>query len=454
MDKQHVLIVEDDTSFGIMLSKWFDKKGYVADLSSCVVDAQEKLSSKKYDLILTDLRLPDGDGIVLLTWIKEQDIHAPVIIMTSYAEVQTAVSAIKIGAFDFLEKPINPSILKDKVTQALRQELPSVNPLKTVVAKKEDESSSSQIVYGKSSVAQAMFDDIRMVAPTKMAVLITGESGTGKEYVARMIHEHSRRKEAPFIALDCGSLSRELAPSELFGHLKGSFTSAIADKKGVFEMAGGGTVFLDEVGNLSYDVQIQLLRVLQEFKIRPVGAANDIQVDIRIIVATNEDLKKAIAEGRFREDLFHRLNEFCVVVPPLRERIEDLPYFVTHFIETANQELEKKVAGYSEEVLPILTHYPWSGNLRELKNVIRRAVLFTKMTEITKDSLPDFVFKTNNQEESAASLFFIEDERARIEEALALTSGNKAAAARLLKVDRKTLYNKMHQYGMDLTKGD
>lgn len=443
MSKQQILIVEDDTSFGMMLRKWFEKKGYIVDLCLCVADARNELLSKSYHLILTDLRLPDGDGIMLLTWIKEQKMNTPVIIMTSYAEVQTAVSAIKIGAFDFLEKPINPSILKEKVEAALSQKDVSVDTPETVTVKKDD----TQIVYGKSAVAQTMFNDIRIVAPTKMAVLITGESGTGKEYAARMIHEYSRRKEAPFIALDCGSLSRELAPSELFGHLKGSFTSAVADKKGVFETADGGTVFLDEVGNLSYDVQVQLLRVLQEFKVRPVGATHDIKVDVRIIVATNEDLKKAIAEGRFREDLYHRLNEFSIMLPPLRKRIEDIPYFVTHFIEEANQELEKSITMCDKEALAVLSRYRWSGNLRELRNVIRRSALFAKTTVITPECLPDFLFETDEAEEQVL-LPLIDDEKERIEKALELAKGNKAAAARLLKVDRKTLYNKMHQFGL------
>lgn len=448
MDKQRILIIEDDTTFGIMLRSWFQKKGYIVDLCSHVADAKKELSSMPYQLILSDLRLPDGDGIMLLTWIKEQKINTPLIIMTSYAEVQTAVSAIKIGAFDFLEKPINPSILKEKVEQALNNT--STTEVNQAISRhKKIEGNANQIVSGKSKGAQDMYRDIQLVAPTKMAVLITGESGTGKEYAARMIHEQSRRKDAPFIALDCGSLSRELAPSELFGHLKGSFTSAVADKKGVFEVAEGGTVFLDEVGNLSYDVQVQLLRVLQEFKIRPVGAANDIKVDVRIIVATNEDLKKAIAEGRFREDLFHRLNEFNIVIPPLRERIEDIPAFVAHFIEKANQELEKDVENCSDEVFTALKRYNWSGNLRELRNVIRRAVLFAKTTEITLDCLPDFLFEITEQKETY-DFHLIEDEKERILKALEVANGNKAAAARLLKIDRKTLYNKMHQYGMEI----
>ncbi len=453
MNKQDILIVEDDTVFGKMLQTWFGKNGYSVSLCTGVAQAKKELSDNEYKLIITDLRLPDGDGTLLLSWIKEMRKEIPVIIMTGYGEIQSAVSAIKRGAFDYLEKPVNPSVLKEKVELALgtKENVSSGKQPVSSGSGNHPDVVSSDIVYGKSKVAQEMFEYIRIVAPTKMSVLITGESGTGKEYAARMIHQQSRRKDAPFIALDCGSLSKELAPSELFGHLKGSFTSAMSDKKGVFEVAKGGTVFLDEVGNLSYEVQIQLLRVLQEFKVRPVGATSDIKVDVRIVVATNEDLQKAITEGRFREDLYHRLNEFNIVVPPLRERLEDIPYFVDSFIESANKELEKEIRGCSPEALSLLRKYKWSGNLRELKNVIKRAVLFAHGNEITPDCLPDFIVSPV-EKDTIIPLYHIDNEKERIEKALEYTGGNKAAAARLLNVDRKTLYNKMHQYGMEIGK--
>jgi two-component system response regulator HydG len=443
MNKQRILIVEDDLPFGKMLQTWFVKNGYSVFLCTGVSPAEKKLTENEYDLILTDLRLPDGDGIRLLSRVNTMRKKIPVMIMTGYGEIQSAVSAMKSGAVDYLEKPVNPALLKEKVEQALnfpgyRQTGNPGNKSPLIMP---------DIVQGKSKAAREMFKYIRIVAPTKMSVMITGESGTGKEYAARMIHEYSRRREAPFIALDCGSLSRELAPSELFGHLKGSFTSAIADKKGVFETARGGTVFLDEVGNLSYGVQVQLLRVLQEFKIRPVGSAAEISVDVRIIVATNEDLKKAISEGHFREDLYHRLNEFAITVPPLRERMEDIPYFVNHFIGQANEELEKNVKGCTDEALLLLTKYEWSGNLRELRNVIKRAVLFSVEEEITAGCLPDFI-SSSSEKDTVLSLYAIEDEKERIGKALEYTGGIKTAAARLLRIDRKTLYNKMHQYGM------
>lgn len=433
-----VLIIEDDNTFGILLKKWFDKNGFEALVKSTVDEAKKDLLKSEFNLIVTDLRLPDGDGIMLLTWIKEKKIHTPVIIMTSYGEVQSAVAAIKLGAFDYMEKPINPDILKVKISEALNH-IPSNIP--------KENPSPTNIVYGNGAVSKQMYEYIKLVAPTHLSVLIRGESGTGKEYTAKMIHDNSQRNQAPFIAVDCGSLSKELAPSELFGHLKGSFTSAIADKKGVFEQAEGGTVFLDEVGNLSYEVQVQLLRAIQERKIRPVGSATDTKVDVRLIVATNENLENAISEGRFREDLYHRLNEFTLIVPPLRERNEDIVLFANSFLVEANKELERNVERFSEESMSLLKQYSWPGNLRELRNVIRRTVLFSKGTEITPDLLPEFIRNTVQREEILLSPI---DEREQILKALKITKGNKSKAANLLNIDRKTLYNKMHQYGMEI----
>jgi two-component system response regulator HydG len=281
------------------------------------------------------------------------------------------------------------------------------------------------------------------VAPTKMSVLILGESGTGKEYVAKMIHDNSSRRDKPFIAVDCGSLLKELAPSELFGHLKGSFTSAIDHKTGVFEQANGGTVFLDEVGNLYYEVQVQLLRALQEQKIRSVGSANDIDVDVRILAATNEHLERAIVEGRFREDLYHRLNEFSILVPPLRDRVTDIKLFAEEFLRQANEELERDIKGFSSDIIPFFEKQHWSGNLRELRNVVRRAVLFASEKEITLKDLPVF-----NESKSENLTLHLGNEKEQIEIALHKARGNKTLAAQLLKIDRKTLYNKIHLFGI------
>lgn len=440
--KQRILIVEDDVAFGAMLKGWFERNGY--DVVSCsnVAAAKQELRSNSYDLILSDLRLPDGDGILLLQWLRELPVATPLIIMTSYAGVQSAVAAMKLGASDYLEKPIVPAILKEKIGQALSQPKPAVTPQPRI---KHEKQARAGVVQGNSPAARRMYDYIQKVAPTKMSVLILGESGTGKEYAARMIHDNSPRKEKPFIAVDCGSLSKELAPSELFGHLKGSFTSAVENKTGVFESADGGTVFLDEVGNLPYEVQVQLLRALQEQRVRQIGSTKDTAIDVRILAATNEDLERAIAEGRFREDLYHRLNEFSLLIPPLREREGDLRVFAEEFLHQANEELERTVRGFAPGALALLEKHHWSGNLRELRNVVRRAVLFASGDTIMLDELP--VFSEPKAEDFALRP---DNEKEQIETALCKARGNKTLAAQLLKIDRKTLYNKMHLYGIKL----
>ncbi len=457
--KKNILILEDDVTYGTMLKTWFEKKSWKASWVSKVELAKLEFNTDKFDLILSDLRLPDGDGIIFLTWLRENRIMTPFIIMTNYSDVQTAVLAMKLGAFDYLQKPINPTILQQKIDSALNQ--PEINnEVKTASKPKiKDNDTEKNVVRGKSVVMQRLYSHLNLVAPTKMSVLILGESGTGKEYIARMIHENSNRKSSPFIAVDCGSLSMELAPSELFGHKKGSFTSAVADKVGVFVAANGGTVFLDEIGNLSYEVQKQLLRALQEQVVRPVGSSSDIKVDVRIIAATNENLEKAIEEGRFRQDLYHRINEFTVNVPPLRERLEDIEEFCYHFIKQANAELDKNVDMISQEALSVLKQQNWYGNLRELRNVIRRSVLFSYDNILRKENLPDFHREQKNNKQSDViidntisyqKLSLKSDEKEQIIAALNQSGGNKTLAAKLLKIDRKTLYNKMHLYNIEL----
>lgn len=459
--ERKILIVEDDIAFGTILNTWFAKNKWEIVLVSKIEHAKNELQKQSFSIILSDLRLPDGDGILLLTWLRENNIQSPFIIMTSYSDVQTAVLAIKLGAFDYLKKPINPTLLQQKIDLAMSQRKSDNSDLQQKM--KSDNAikkSENKVVKGKSSVMQRLYSHIDLVAPTKMSVLILGESGTGKEYIARMIHENSNRKKSPFVAVDCGSLSMELAPSELFGHKKGSFTSAISDKEGVFVAANGGTVFLDEVGNLSYEVQKQLLRALQEQKVRPVGSASDVKVDVRIIAATNEDLELAIDEGRFRQDLYHRINEFSLNVPPLRERVEDLEEFSFHFINQANEELGKDVNQIEPEALEVLKQQRWHGNLRELRNVIRRAVLFAQSNVLTKDNLPEFGRQTKprpsdvsyNHEDTNERDWSLNrvDEKDAILAALKHARGNKTVAAKLLKIDRKTLYNKMHLYGIEL----
>ena len=440
-----ILIVDDDVAFGVMLRTWFQKHGWDVALAASLDGALHEHAASQFDLILSDLRLPDGDGIMLLTELRAKKVMTPFIIMTGYADVQTAVNAIKLGAFDYLKKPITPDILQQKIEAALSQQ-----PAEAQKEIKAKQPSETKVVKGQSQVIQRVYKHISLVAPTKMSVLILGESGTGKEYIARMIHEQSNRKNKPFIAVDCGSLSMELAPSELFGHVKGSFTSAIADKKGVFEVAKGGTVFLDEVGNLPYEVQKQLLRALQEQKVRPVGSAQDINVDVRIIAATNEDLVSAIEKGAFRQDLYHRINEFSIEVPPLRERLEDLEEFAYHFLAQANEELGKDVKSISTEAIEMMKRHQWDGNLRELRNVIRRATLFAENQEITADNLPVLTSRQTKIQPEDNMALQPGDEKEQIMAALRKARGNKTVAAKLLQVDRKTLYNKMHLYGLEL----
>lgn len=443
---KRILILEDDASYGAMLKTWFVKNDWLVSLVTKVGTAQHELSSNAFNLVLSDLRLPDGDGILLLTWMRENFIMTPFIVMTGYGDVQTAVDAIKLGAFDYLCKPINPSVLQQKIDMALLQKEEKKNE-KRPVRKMEEK----KMIAGCSAVMQRVYNHVSLVAPTNISVLILGESGTGKEYIARMIHEKSRRASKPFVAVDCGSLSMELAPSELFGHLKGSFTSAISDKRGVFEEAEGGTVFLDEVGNLPYEVQKQLLRALQEQKVRPVGSVVDVKVDVRIIAATNENLERAIEEGRFRQDLYHRINEFSINVPPLRERIEDLEEFAYHFVKQADDELGKSIVSISDEALSILKQQKWSGNLRELRNVIRRSVLFAQNYIIMPEDLPVFSQQKDavKQEEENYALQ-PGNEKEQILSALHKSRGNKTLAAQLLQIDRKTLYNKIHLYNIEL----
>ncbi|MCL2289746.1 MAG: sigma-54 dependent transcriptional regulator [Bacteroidetes bacterium] len=440
-----ILIIEDDLSFGVMLQEWLTREGYETVLLSGIEKAKKEIQRQTFDLILSDLRLPDGDGILLLTWIKEQKKQLPVIIMTNYAELQNAVLAMKLGAFDYLAKPVNPSILEQKIKQAFNS--------REIIEKDStvrENKSCTGIIQGSSRLAKQMYENVKMVADTQLSVLISGESGVGKEHIARMIHENSSRKNAPFIAVDCGSLLRELALSELFGHIKGSFTSAVADKKGVFEQADGGTVFLDEIGNLSYDVQIQLLRTLQERQVHPIGSTKDIKIDVRILTATNENLEQVVMNGTFRRDLYHRLNEFYITVPALRERVKDISLFANFFLEAANEELNKQVKKISPEVLQIMEQYPWPGNIRELRNVVRAAVLYAQSDEILPEDLPVLSIPSHISDLDNGISMPVTDEKALIESTLKKMKGNKVLAAKALKISRKTLYNKIHLYGIDL----
>lgn len=444
-----ILLIEDDVPFCKLLEKFLIKKSFEVVTAFSGSEAKIKIKDTDFDLIMTDLRLPDYDGIQLMAEIKTINPNVPILLMTGYSDVSTAVKAIKNGATDYISKPFNPEEVLLVITNALAQESIVIED-PTIVSKtvkKTTVQKESSFIQGISAASQKLAEYIKLVSPTNMSVLVIGESGTGKEVIAKSIHENSARKNSNFIAVDCGSIPKELAASEFFGHVKGSFTGAIQDKIGFFEAANGGTIFLDEIGNLSYENQIQLLRALQERKIKPVGSNKEIAVDIRIITATNEDLREAVKNGEFREDLYHRINEFSIHSPSLLERSEDLMLFSDFFLEKSNQELNKNVIGFSEEVMSIFQNYRWPGNLRELQNCIKRATLLSPGDFIEKEALPVEFFQQEKIETTDFSLS--ENEREAIVEALNRTNHNKTEAAKLLKINRKTLYNKLKLYGIN-----
>lgn len=447
-----VLVVEDDVAFGTMLKTFLEKRDYKVALVYSASEAFKKISSDKFDLVLTDVRLPDNDGLEILKSVKAENPSTQVIVMTSYAEISMAVNAMKEGAFDYVSKPFRPESILQTIENALHTN--EVAPVKAkpkpVKKNRGPLTENLDLVKGVSEPSRRLSDYVELVAPTNMSVLITGESGTGKEQIAKSIHLQSKRHSAPFIAVDCGAIPKEIASSEFFGHLKGSFTGAINDKTGHFEAANGGTLFLDEIGNLTYELQVQLLRALQERRIKPVGSNNEIEVDIRVVTATNEDLSEAVKEGEFREDLYHRLNEFSIKVPALRERKEDLMLFANQFLDEANADLEKNVVGFTDEAIHAFRNYSWPGNLRELKNMVKRAVLLTKEELIPLKVLPHEIATSTRSNESDYGLFKNKNEEQLILDALEKTGGNKSKAARMLSIDRKTLYNKLKQYGIKL----
>lgn len=439
-----ILLVDDDTTFCLMLKTWLTKRGFQVDEAFSYQEALSKTKGTKYDVVLTDLRLPDEDGMHLLKSIKTVTPEVQVILMTGYADIHTAVQAMKLGAFDYVAKPVIPDEILKKIQDALEQKAQPVGK------KREKKGQAATYIKGTSQEADKLYEYIRLVAPTMMTVLITGESGSGKEYIARLIHTQSKRKEAPFVAVDCGAIPKDLAASEFFGHVKGAFTGAVSDKTGYFVQASGGTIFLDEIGNLSYDVQVQLLRALEERKVKPVGSDKEIAFDVRIISATNENLKKAVAEGNFREDLYHRLNEFSLQALSLRDRREDIPVFANHFLVASNEELGKDVIGFDEAVMNVFRQYSWPGNLREMRNVVRRATLLCQGDFISMEHIPaELAEATLSASEDDLALKREKHEADLIREALAKCNNNKSEAARLLKIDRKTLYNKMKLYSIE-----
>lgn len=447
-----ILLIEDDLTFSRILEGFLGKNGHRVTVENKGKDGMRTFHNKSFDMVLLDYRLPDTTGMELLTEIKKLNQEVPVIIMTSFNDIRTAVKAIKSGAMEYITKPVNPEELLMLVQQAIQKDKPG--PL---VKATESLSNNNHIILGKSPQARQMHEFVGLVAPTNMSVMIEGESGTGKENIARTIHSLSPRIKGPFVAVDCGALSKELAGSELFGHIKGAFTGAITDKMGQFEAAHKGTIFLDEVGNLSYDVQVKLLRAIQERIIQPIGSNKEIKVDVRILTATNDDLSESVKKGNFREDLFHRLNEFQLKVPALRERGEDFREFLDFFRTSANQELGRKVKDFQPEVLNLFDQYDWPGNLRELKNVVKRAVLLTTTDEVAINTIPvemvEWVRNSEMNREKSAPVYDLKllqetQEKEMIIKTLLEVRYNKSKAARILNIDRKTLYMKMEKYGI------
>jgi len=446
-----ILIIDDDIFICKAIQKQLSNKGFNAEIAFSGNAGLNLLKKQTFDLVLCDFRLPDKDGLEILREVKRMNPRIPVVIITAYADVRMAVKLMKQGASDYLTKPLQPEEIISLATK--------------LVGRKDEESSGGfpvDFLMGKSPAFHRAVKFAQKVAPTGMAVLIEGETGTGKEYVARFIHRYSKRSNKPFVAVDCGAIPKELAGSELFGHVKGSFTGAVNNKTGVFQQASGGTLFLDEIGNLSYATQVQLLRTLQEKTVTRIGENKPVKVDVRVIAATNENLSQMVEQNRFREDLLHRINEFKIVLPPLRERPEDVLFFAGHFREAANLELGTRVKGFAEETRQVLERYEWPGNIRELKNVVKRAVLLAQDEILTHETLPAEIVnfpeaqhtqsqtpEENNQPstlKNAAS----GAEKEIIIKAIEDAGYNKSKAARNLGIDRKTLYNKINQYDIDI----
>lgn len=444
MQMANILVVDDDSTFCLMLKTFLERNGHRVTEAFAFDEARQAIHGTSFDVVLTDFRLPEKSGMDVLAEAKRKNRNTIVIVMTGYGDIRMAVRAIKQGAYDYVTKPVNP----EEILATINNALPGSDS-----KPHEPDTDAFTFIEGKSHYSQEVMRYINIVAPTNLSVIIQGDSGTGKEFVARQIHRTSKRSSKPFVAIDCGALPRELAASEFFGHIKGSFTGAIADKVGQFEVANGGTLFLDEIGNLPYDVQVNLLRAIQERKIKRIGSSKEIPVDVRIIVATNENLLEMVNRGTFREDLYHRLNEFTIRVAPLAERKDDLMVYAHWFLNNANREMGKNIQDFSPEVIDAMLQYSWPGNLRELKNTIRRAVLLEQSSSITVESLPTEIVSPS-QKSSATKPDNLKNTKEKAEQELIIATlekvkYNKTKAAKLLNIDRKTLYNKLKQYGID-----
>ena len=464
---KRILIIDDDMDMCELLAKYLRRKGFEADTAYTGNKGIAKFKENPFDAVLCDFRLGDKEGREVLTEIRSMNPTAVVIIITGYSDIKTAVDVIKHGAFDYITKPLIPDEVLNVINKALTiydsGEMNQNSNVSTSSAPKKKLNgidAGPDFLVGQAPTTRELYRQVALVAPTSYSVILYGESGTGKEVIAKTIHENGDRKDKPFIAVDCGTLSKELAGSELFGHVKGAFTGALNDKEGHFEIANGGTIFLDEVGNLSLDVQAALLRVIQERKFKRVGGTKEMSLDIRILVASNENLQESYQRGKFREDLFHRFNEFTMHIPPLRKRKDDIPLFLFFFLKKACRELNKEIEGYEDGVMELFHDYSWPGNLREFRNVIRRAALLSSSGWITAESLPIEITQSkipvfdgepamsynSMHKEPDLKIAASEAEYKTIINVLKQVNYNKTKAAEILKIDRKTLYNKIKGY--------
>ena len=480
--KKKILIIDDDMDMCILLSKFLMRNGYDVETANSGAKGLAKFREDNYDIVICDFRLGDRDGKEVLREIKSISPHTIVLIITGYSDIKIAVDVIKMGAYDYITKPLIPDEVLTVLNNALEQPAQSHKPLsasgtaaKANTSKPGTEKKNSfnnEFLVGEAGTTKDLYKQIEIVAPTNYSIILYGESGTGKEVIAKTIHSLSDRADKPFVAMDCGTLSKELSGSELFGHVKGAFTGALTDKEGHFELANGGTLFLDEVANLTYEIQASLLRVIQERKFKRVGGNKEMPVDVRIIVASNENLQESYRKGKFREDLYHRFNEFSINLPPLRDRKKDIPLFAEFFLEKAKNELNRDIEGFDDDVMMMFINYSWPGNLREFRNVVRRSVLLTQSGKVNAKTLPWEI--TNNSSSPGAAppafahrhdedhhmtmppteggsgkkAYDLKDAASKAEyeaimNVLKQVNFNKTKAAEILKIDRKTLYNKI-----------
>lgn len=477
--KKKILIIDDDLDMCLVLSKFLLRNGYDVETANSGTKGITKFKEDDFDIVICDFRLGDKDGKEILKEIKAISPDTIVLIITGYSDIKIAVDVIKMGAFDYITKPLIPDEVLNVLSAALQ--LPdqlhhASHPGSKIAVDKNAHNkkpvANGEFLVGEAGATKDLYKQIEIVAPTNYSIILYGESGTGKEVIAKTIHGLSDRADKPFIAMDCGTLSKELSGSELFGHVKGAFTGALTDKEGHFELANGGTLFLDEVANLTYEIQASLLRVIQERKFKRVGGNKEMPVDVRIIVASNENLQEAYRKGKFREDLYHRFNEFSINLPPLRDRRKDIPLFADFFLQKAKSELNRDIEGFEDDVMQMFIHYSWPGNLREFRNVVRRSVLLTQSGKVNAKTLPWEITNIDSSSTSAPPAFAhrheeemhavansnttapprpvydLKDAASKAEyeaimNVLKQVNFNKTKAAEILKIDRKTLYNKI-----------